>query len=56
MVKLNGNQAVSYEVFADGWMKNEETLGRPVDLLVLPDGSMLVSDDENGVIYQITYQ
>ena len=56
LVKLNGNRAVSYEVFADGWMKNEETLGRPVDLLVLPDGSMLVSDDENGVIYQITYQ
>ena len=56
LVRLNGNQAVSYEVFADGWMKNEETLGRPVDLLVLPDGSMLVSDDDNGVIYQITYQ
>jgi glucose/arabinose dehydrogenase len=43
LVRLNGNQAVSYEVFADGWMKNEETLGRPVDLLVLPDGSMLVT-------------
>ena len=56
LVRLNGNQAVSYEVFADGWMKNEETLGRPVDLLVLPDGSMLVSDDDNGVIYKITYQ
>ena len=56
LVRLNGNQAVSYEVFADGWMKNEETLGRPVDLLVLPDGSMLLSDDDNGVIYKITYQ
>ena len=56
LVRLNGNQAVSYEVFADGWMKNEETLGRPVDLLVLPDGSLLLSDDDNGVIYKITYQ
>ena len=56
LVRLDGNRAVSYEVFADGWMKNEETLGRPVDLLVLPDGSMLLSDDDNGVIYKITYQ
>jgi len=53
---LDGNRAVSYEVFADGWMKNEKTLGRPVDLLILPDGSVLLSDDDNGVIYQITYQ
>jgi len=30
-------------------------LGRPTDLLVLPDGSMLISDDQNGVIYKITY-
>ena len=56
MVRLDGNRAVSYEVFADGWMKNEKTLGRPVDLLILPDGSVLLSDDDNGVIYQITYQ
>ena len=56
LVRLDGNQAVSYEVFADGWMKDEETLGRPVDLLVLADGSMLLSDDKNGVIYRITYQ
>ena len=56
LVRLDGNRAVSYEVFADGWMKNEKTLGRPVDLLILPDGSVLLSDDDNGVIYQITYQ
>ena len=56
LVRLDEDRAVSYEVFADGWMKEEKTLGRPVDLLVLPDGSMLLSDDDNGVIYQITYQ
>ena len=44
-----------YEVFADGWLENEETSGRPVDLLVLDDGSMLVSDDQNGIIYRISY-
>ena len=29
--------------------------GRPVDVLVMPDGALLVSDDDNGVIYRITY-
>jgi glucose/arabinose dehydrogenase len=49
--------AASTEVFADGWL-NEETgeyLGRPVDVLVLPDGSLLVSDDLAGAIYRISY-
>jgi len=55
VVKLDGNNAVSYETFADGWMKEETTLGRPVDLVIANDGSMLVSDDYNGVIYRITY-
>ena len=54
-VAVDGDKGVSYEVFADGWMKNEETLGRPADILILDDGSMLVSDDKNGVIYKITY-
>ena len=54
-VALDGDKGVSYEVFADGWMKDEETLGRPADILILDDGSMLVSDDKNGVIYKITY-
>lgn len=55
VVKLDGNNAISYETFADGWMKDEVTLGRPVDIAIADDGSMLVSDDHNGVIYRITY-
>ena len=55
LVKLDQDQAISYETFASGWLKDEESLGRPTDLLVLPDGSMLISDDQNGVIYKITY-
>jgi glucose/arabinose dehydrogenase len=43
------------EVFADGWMQNELSWGRPVDVVVAPDGSLLVSDDENGAIYRIAY-
>jgi glucose/arabinose dehydrogenase len=55
MVTLDGDRSTSYQIFADGWMKDEKTLGRPVDLLVMKDGSMLVSDDHNGAIYRITY-
>lgn len=45
-----------HKVFAEGWLQNEETWwGRPVDILQLPDGSLLVSDDYLGVIYRITY-
>ena len=55
LVRLEGNQAVSYEPFAEGWLQREQVSGRPVDLLVLEDGSMLVSDDFSGKIYRITY-
>ena len=55
MVTLDGNRAVDYQTFADGWLDGEKTLGRPVDLLVLPDGSMLLSDDFNGLVYRIAY-
>jgi glucose/arabinose dehydrogenase len=55
LVKLNGNQATSYSTFADGWEKNGEVSGRPVDIVILADGSLLVSDDEAGKIYRISY-
>ena len=43
------------EVFAAGWLRDGVAVGRPVDLLELPDGSMLVSDDKGGRIYRISY-
>jgi len=55
LVRLQQNKAVGYEVFADGWLQGDEASGRPVDLLVLGDGSLLVSDDKNGAIYRISY-
>ena len=56
LVRLNGNQAASYEAFADGWLQDDGTAwGRPVDVLVMPDGSLLVSDDRANAIYRITY-
>lgn len=44
-----------YEILVDGWLQNNEGWGRPVDILELPDGSLLVSDDRADVIYRITY-
>ena len=43
------------EVFAEGWLEGSSAWGRPVDVLVAPDGSLLVSDDAADVIYRITY-
>ena len=56
LVRLDGNDAVSYETFADGWLQGEQYAGRPVDLVVKQDGSLLVSDDHAGKIYRISYQ
>ena len=44
------------EVFASGWMENEQVWGRPVDVLVMPDGALLVSDDYAGVVYRVSYR
>ncbi len=55
LVRLKDNRAVSYEVFADGWLQNGERKGRPVDVEILPDGSLLVSDDYADAIYRIVY-
>ncbi len=42
-------------VLVDGWLDGERTLGRPVDLLTLPDGSLLISDDAGGRIWRLRY-
>jgi glucose/arabinose dehydrogenase len=59
LVKLEGNKkAVSYDTFASGWLNEatQDAWGRPVDVVVLGDGSMLVSDDYADVIYRISYK
>ena len=56
LVKVANNKAVSYQTFADGWLgKDGKILGRPVDIQVMPDGAILVSDDYSGKIYRISY-
>jgi glucose/arabinose dehydrogenase len=54
-VKLGADRAVAYEPFVVGFKRGEEVLGRPVDLLILEDGSMLISDDHAGALYRLTY-
>ncbi len=55
LVKIKENKALSYTPFITGWQKNENYWGRPVELLEMPDGSVLLSDDYAGIIYRITY-
>ena len=56
MVRLQGNRAVSYEPFVSGWLEKESAWGRPADVLVMPDGSLLISDDHAGAIYRVVYR
>lgn len=42
--------------FATGWLEGSNVLGRPVDIIVADDGSLLVSDDNAGRIYRISYK
>lgn len=44
------------KVFASGWLQGEEDWGRPNDVMVMPDGALLVSDDKANVIYRISYE
>lgn len=56
-VELNEDGTLKRQsVFAEGWLdKDGGVSGRPADVLVAPDGSLLVSDDQNGAIYRISY-
>jgi glucose/arabinose dehydrogenase len=56
LVRLSDGRAANYEVFAEGWLQGRGAWGRPVDVLVMPDGALLVSDDKAGAIYRISYR
>ncbi len=44
------------EDFITGWLKEDESLGRPVDILIKPGGIIYISDDKAGMIYKLSYQ
>jgi glucose/arabinose dehydrogenase len=57
VVKLDGSgKPIGYEPFAEGWLQGESVWGRPADVLVAPDGSLLVADDFAGAVYRIRYK
>jgi glucose/arabinose dehydrogenase len=57
VVELDENRRpTSYQPFIEGWLEGGDAWGRPVDVLVMPDGALLVSDDRAGWIYRVTYQ
>ena len=45
----------SSEPFVTGFLENNNYIGRPVDVEIMKDGSMLLSDDYNGAVYRISY-
>jgi glucose/arabinose dehydrogenase len=49
-------KALKYEPFAEGWVEGNQYWGRPVDVQVMPDGALLVSDDVTGALYRISYK
>lgn len=52
----SSGKAINKSTFAEGWLQEDgKVLGRPVDVEIMKDGSMLVSDDYSGAIYRITY-
>ena len=56
VVKLNKDGTVkSQEPFLTGFLENNQYSGRPVDVQVMKDGSLLVSDDYAGAVYRVIY-
>jgi glucose/arabinose dehydrogenase len=54
-VELDGAKVKSYQPLVDGFQKEEKTFGRPADVLVMPDGALLVSDELSGAVYRVSY-
>lgn len=57
LVQFKQGKAVSEQVFISGWLtEDDKVLGRPTDILQMPDGSILIADDTLGVIYHVEYK
>jgi len=56
VAKLNADGSVkSIQPFITGFLQDNKYIGRPVDVELMKDGSMLISDDWNGAVYRLTY-
>jgi glucose/arabinose dehydrogenase len=54
IIRINMTDLTLHD-FATGWLQDGNVLGRPVDVMVSEDGSLFVSDDNDGRIYRIYY-
>jgi glucose/arabinose dehydrogenase len=50
------SNVAAYEPFAEGWLQGEAAWGRPADVQVDPDRSLLIADDLAGAIYRVRYR
>jgi len=55
LITLYGDKVVSDTPFLEGFLRGEAVVGRPADVAILADGSMLISDDYGGRVWRITY-
>ena len=56
LIRMKGDTPGAAEGFVEGWLQDGKPWGRPVDVEVLKDGSMLISDDFANVIYRLSYK
>ena len=56
VVMFDGDKIVDYQPFVTGWLQGEKAWGRPAYVLVMKDGSLLISDDKAGAIYRVSYK
>jgi len=54
-VRLDGDRVLAYQPLVDGFQRDEVVFGRPADVLVMPDGALLVADEYAGAVYRVTY-
>jgi glucose/arabinose dehydrogenase len=55
VVRIMDNKANYYGTIAFGWLFEDKVWGRPVDLIELPDGSILISDDHASAVYRLFF-
>lgn len=56
VAQIKDGKVLGYKTFVSGWLQGERAWGRPAYLLVMRDGSLLISDDKAGAIYRVSYK
>jgi len=55
-INADNTAITTHTPFVEGWLQGQRNWGRPVDILNMPDGSVLISDDMANVIYRVAYE